>query len=139
MIIVYYSRRSPFPALLASIKHCRSALSPEQAWPVAESWIKVNLHPGERPFFLKPFGETSEGDTLYLMTATVPPPVLKRTLNGLSELIRINCHVLLAVYPLSWSRRWEQNCSARRKIACWMEIEALVERTRLQVEFIKQR
>ncbi len=139
MIIVYYSRKSPLPALLASIRHCRRAFSPEQAWREAGAWIKANLHPVERRFFLKRFGETSEGDTLYLMTAGVPPPLLKRTLNGLSELTGSSSELLLTVFPLSWSRRWEHNCSSRRKRACWMEIEALVEQTRLQAELIKQR
>jgi hypothetical protein len=138
MIIVYYSRNSPWPALLASMRHCRPALLPEQAWREAAAWMKANYCPGGQSYFLKRFGESSGGDTIYLMSSVVPALFLKRTLNGLLELTGSGGQVLLAAIPLYWKRRWEY-CSSGRKRACWMEIEALVERTRLQVELVKRR
>lgn len=141
MIILYYSPRTSFPALLASIKHCRPALSLEQAWLQAAAWLQKYHHGGEPPFYLKHFGESPEGDTLYLMTAGVPPPVLKRTLNGLAGLIKSRhgaAWFLLADALPSWRGSWRAAGRSPRKTAFWMEIEAIVEQTRLQVELIKQ-
>lgn len=138
MIIVYYSRNSPWPALLAAMSHCRPTLLPEQAWREAAAWLKANSCPGGQPYFLKRFGESPEGDAIYLMSSEVPALILKRTLNELFELAGSGRKLLLAAFPLSWKRRWH-HCSSRQKRACWMEVAALVERTRLQLELIKQR
>jgi len=141
MIILYYSRRTAFPALLASLKHCHPTLSLEQAWPQAVAWLQQYCHAGEPPFFLKRFGESPEGDTLYLMTAGVPPPVIKRTLNGLAGLLKSRhdpAWFLLADVLPPCRGRWGPISSPIRKAAFWMEIEAFVAQTRLQVELIKQ-
>jgi len=138
MIIVYYSRNSPWPALLAALKHCRPALPPEEAWPAAAAWLQAHSCPGGQPYFLRRFGESSDGDTVYLMSSGVPAPLLMRTMNGLFELAGGDSKLLLAAFPLSWRRRW-QHCGSRQRRACWREIEALVERTRLQAELMKQR
>ncbi len=137
MIIVYYCRGSLFPALLASLKHCRPALQAEQAWPAAAAWVKENLPPGKQPLFLRKFARTGAGDIICPAAAGVPPELLRRTFQGLGGLLGESGGVLAACYPLSWSRRWEQNCGGGRKRACWMEVEALVERTRLQLELIR--
>lgn len=137
MIIVYYSRGSLFPALLAALKHCRPSLEPEQAWPAAASWIRENQPPGGEPLFLKKFAEDERGDIICPAAAGVPGELLKRTLQGLGGLLGNGGGLLAACYPLCWSRRWEQGCGSGRKKACWQEIEALVERSRLQAELIR--
>jgi len=73
------------------------------------------------------------------MTASVPPPVLKRTLNGLTGLIKSGQDAtwLLPAGPLpSWPGRW--GAAGPGRTSFWMEIEVLVEQTRLQIELIKE-
>lgn len=137
MIIVYYSRGSPFPALLASLKHCRPALRAEQAWPAAAEWLDRNRPPGSPALFLKKYAESEAGDIVCPASAAVPGELLGRTLQGLGGLLGESGGVLTACYPLSWSRRWEQGSGSGREIGCWREIEALVERTRLRIELIR--
>lgn len=142
-MVIYYSGESLFPALLAAMKHCRPALGLEQAWGEAISWIEADRRRGERSFLLERFSETTGpgGEIICLAAAGVPPLMFRRTLEGLGGLLEKNCRtpVLPAVYPLPWRRRWEKSGSARRRKACWMDIEAFVERTRLQIELIRAR
>lgn len=141
MIIVYYSRGSALPALLAAIKHCRPALLLPQARSEASAWRRRHYPAGEPPFFLKQFGSTFEGDLLYLMTASVPPPLIKRTFDGFYALLKGEGDAGLLLAPLpSWHcRQGLRSMSPRREAAFWLEIEAVVEQTRLQVELIDKK
>ncbi|NLA27828.1 MAG: hypothetical protein GX878_10590, partial [Firmicutes bacterium] len=107
MIIIYYSRGAPLPALLAALKHCCPALPPEQIWRAARGWWQENAPKSERTFFLKKIGETPGEEIICLMTAGMPPAMIRRTFNGLSEFMG-EMNVLTAASPRSWSRPGER-------------------------------
>lgn len=138
MIIIYYSRGASFPALLAALKHCRPALTLQQARRAAADWREESALGERQPSFLQPLGETAAGEIVCFMTADVPPPVIRRTFNGLGALMG-STTVLTAAYPLTWGSSGERGRGSRLRKACWREIEALVERTRLQARLMRDR
>lgn len=141
MFIFYYSTCSPFPALLAAISHCHPAISLGQAWAQALRWQRANSPLGKEALLIERFGRTSERDTVYLMSAAVPQPLLLRTLNSLAGLMKDRCgkELFLPAGPLPLWSGADGNAGVRPKEAFWKEIKALVEQTRLRVELIKKR
>jgi len=97
--------------------------------------------PGKEALLIERFGRTSERDTVYLMSAAVPQPLLLRTLNSLAGLMKDRCgkELFLPAGPLPLWSGADGNAGVRPKEAFWKEIKALVEQTRLRVELIKKR
>ncbi len=135
IIVLYYSTGSIYPALLASLKHCYPALSPEQADLQAAGWLKEKI--GDRqPPLLTVFGESSGGELVCLASARVPPPLLGRILSSFGALLGNSpgAPTLLPAGPLPPMPRRQ-----RGRSDFWREIEARVEQARLQLELIGQR
>lgn len=139
IIIVYCSRGSVFPALLAAISHCSPGLSPGRAWEEAKTWAGANLTTEGEPFVFKPYAQTSPGEIICILKVAFPLPLLKRTLQGLDGLIGNSCSLLPALcrFPCM-AGRWRRGWGAGPGKACQREIAALVDRTLLQVELIKR-
>lgn len=138
IIVLYYSPKTIYPALLASIRHCHPALTPEQSRLRAMGWLQEYGKEKISPF-LAAFGESSGGEIVCPATAAVPPPLLGRTLNSLSALLKDSsgAPTLLAAGPLPPGPAGRWKTPRREERAFWKEIEALVEQTRLRIELIR--
>lgn len=142
MIVLYYSAHSPLPALLAAINHCHPAFGFERAWALAQRWQRTNRPPEKECLLIKRFGCTPAGETVYLMSAAVPQPLLQKTLGGLGRIMESNrgrgWFLPAGSLPL-WRGGDGSGGIFSPKEAFWKEIKALVEQTRLKVELIKER
>ncbi len=138
IFVLYYSEKTITPALLAAISHCHPDLPPEQLRLRAAGWLQRELAGKKPSALLVPFAVSPGGETVCLGTGGVPPPLLRRTLGGLSRLLGKGPGqpVLLTARPLppAPARLWKAPC--RETSAFWKELEALVEQTRLQAELL---
>ncbi len=140
MKIIYYSRGSVIPALLAAVKHQNPATTREQVLQQAFGWwSEQNLE--EQNVLLLSLGKSTEGVDLYVMSSPIPPSLVERTLANLAGLIRDDREAgdLTLVSALPFSRSGEKGADTRspatwqKLSAMWPEIEAAVNQAQLQI------
>ena len=138
--ILYYSPQTILPALLASISHCHPGLTPEQARDRAEKWLQANDRSAGAPIFLKRFAGSPEGNAVWVMTAGVPLPLLKRTLGSFVALLpgRKGTAWVLQEGPLP-PLTGGGKAGILKINACWRELGVVVEQTRLKEALVQQK
>lgn len=138
--ILYYSPKTILPALLASIKHCHPGLPPETAWARAGEWLQASDRSSAPLPFLKRYDCSPEGNTIWVMAASVPLPLLKRTLGSFAALLtaRENAVWVLQEGPLP-PLTGGGKAGISKINACWRELGVVVEQTRLKAELVQQK
>ncbi len=129
LIVVYYSRGSVVPALLAAALHRDPEISLEQGLRCAAVWKTTHL-PEEASVMLKPFSRLEGGYILFVATANAAPGLVERTLMAVDHLFPRGGTNRLLVAPLPGFRRPRREIEAG---TLWPEITAVVGQVRLQL------
>jgi len=136
MIILYYSRRTAFPALLASLKHCHPTPLTGAGLAAGSSLAAAILPCGRAALFSKALRRISR--RRYPLpddsrrAAAGDQANLKRPGRAAQEPPRpglVSAGRRFAAVP---RKGGDRSAAPSRKAAFWMEIEAFVEQTRLQ-------
>ncbi len=138
MRLIYYSKTSVFPALLAAVRHSYPKLSLDQGLKRSAAWWEEN-QPEHNSALLEQYAEAEDGTAVYVATASAEPSLVERTLTGLYSLCSLQesdallIVSSLPVYQQKWNGAPDEVTRSREELSSiWREVGVAVKEARLQ-------
>ena len=125
MKVIYYSRNTLLPALLAAALHCRPSLDFAQGLALVG---KAHELQGSLQAGIKHYADCADGTGVFAMTFTAPPLLVENTLHSLLPLLGGTAGQLLLVSARPGGGRRLSDLEMR---GMWAEVCAAVKKARL--------